>query len=112
MLVVTNTRAAASAPAPFDSATVEPPTLKPNQQNHRMNTPSAPRVSEWPGIARALPSLVYLPIRGSQDGRAHKRRHAANHVYRRRTGEVMEAQLGEPATAPDPVTGDRIDDGR
>ena len=61
-LVVMNTREATSAPSP-DSATVEPP-LKPNQQNHRMKQPNAPSVSEWPGIARALPSLVYLPMRG------------------------------------------------
>ena len=61
-LVVTKTRAAVSS-APPVRATVEQP-LKPNQQNQRMNTPSAPSVSEWPGIARALPSLPYLPMRG------------------------------------------------
>ena len=44
-------------------ATVEPP-LNPNQQNHRINTPKAMAVRLWPGIARALPSLSYLPIRG------------------------------------------------
>ena len=44
----------------------------------------------------------------AEDGRAHERRYAADHVYRSRTGEVMEAKLGEPATAPDPVTGEDV----
>lgn len=41
--------------------------LKPYQPNHRMNTPRAPRVREWPGMAftRTFPScsLVYFPMR-------------------------------------------------
>ena len=37
---------------------------------------------------------------------------AADHVYTGGTGEVMEAKLGEPAAAPDPVSGDRIDQER
>ena len=41
---------------------VEQP-LKPNQQNQRMNTPSAPITILCPGIAFELPSLSYLPIR-------------------------------------------------
>ena len=43
--------------------TVEPP-LKPNQQNHRMKTPSAMAVRLWPGMARGVPALLYLPMRG------------------------------------------------
>ena len=43
--------------------TVDAP-LKPNQQNQRMNTPSAPTVRLWPGIALDLPDLEYFPIRG------------------------------------------------
>ena len=43
--------------------TVEAP-LNPNQQNQRINTPSAPMVRLCPGIALDLPSLEYLPIRG------------------------------------------------
>ena len=42
--------------------------LKPYHANHRMKQPSAPSVTEWPGIALEvmLPSgpFVYLPIRG------------------------------------------------
>ena len=43
--------------------------LNPYQPSHRMNTPSAPRGMEWPGIALTfvtLPSLsfTYLPMRG------------------------------------------------
>ena len=37
---------------------------------------------------------------------------AADHVYTGGSGEVMEAELGEPAAAPDPVSGDRIDQER
>ena len=43
--------------------------LKPYQPSHRMNTPSAPRGMEWPGMALTLTtlpclSLTYLPMRG------------------------------------------------
>ncbi len=40
----------------------EDPPLKPNQQNQRMNTPSAPRVKLCPGIALAPPFSSYLSI--------------------------------------------------
>ena len=40
------------------------PGLKPNQPSQRMKTPSEASVRLWPGIARLLPSLEYLPIRG------------------------------------------------
>ena len=43
--------------------TVDAP-LKPNQQNQRMNTPSAAAVRLWPKMARGFPFLSYLPIRG------------------------------------------------
>ena len=43
--------------------TVEQP-LNPNHANQSMNTPKAPTVKLWPGIAWAFPSLEYLPIRG------------------------------------------------
>ena len=43
--------------------TVEAP-LNPNQQNQRMNTPSAAMLRLWPRIARGFPSLPYLPTRG------------------------------------------------
>ena len=72
--------------------TVEHP-LKPNQQNHRMNTPRAPRVRLWPRIAFGFPSS------------------AAYHVYGGGACKVVEAKLAEPAAAPDPVPGDGIDNG-
>ncbi len=58
-VVVTATEAK-SAPT---AASVEP-ALNPYQPNQRMNTPSAPSMSEWPGIAFGLPFSSYLPIRG------------------------------------------------
>lgn len=45
--------------------------FNPYQPNHRMKQPSAPSVSECPGIARGVffsvfGSVIYLPIRGPQ----------------------------------------------
>ena len=40
------------------------PGLKPNQPSQRMKTPSEASVRLWPGMARLLPSLLYLPMRG------------------------------------------------
>ena len=110
MLVVTKTRDATSAPPP-DRATVEPP-LKPNQQNHRIKQPRAPSVREWPGIARALPSLVYLPIRGPR--MAAPIRAATPPTI---CTAVEPAKSWKPSSAsqpppPDPVTGNRVNDRR
>ena len=38
--------------------------LKPNQPNSRMNVPSMAIGMWWPGRARGVPSLAYLPMRG------------------------------------------------
>src|SRR4051794_4678915 len=38
--------------------------LKPNQPNSRMNVPSIAIGMWWPGMARGLPSLPNLPMRG------------------------------------------------
>src|SRR5699024_6822412 len=54
---------ASSISASVDIATVEPP-LNPNQQNQRINTPSAMAAILCPGIALAFPFLSYFPIRG------------------------------------------------
>ena len=62
-LVVTKISAAERIASSPVMETVEQP-LKPNQQNHRMKTPRAPRGRLWPGMARGLPSLPYLPMRG------------------------------------------------
>src|SRR5210317_1611860 len=56
--VVTATRPISPSP------TVVEPGLKPNQPNHRINTPNAASVILWPGIALAFPSGPYLPKRG------------------------------------------------
>ena len=61
-------------------------------------------------MARALPSLPYLPMRGSEHPRAQTGGDAADEVDGRGTGEVMEAELRQPAAAPDPVAGDGVDD--
>ena len=46
----------------------------------------------------------------AEDGRADERRYAADHMDRAGAGVVMEAELTEPAAAPDPVGLDGIDD--
>ena len=63
MLVLKNTRLALSTRPSLSMPTVEVP-LKPNQQNHRMNTPSAAMLRLWPRMALGLPFLSYLPMRG------------------------------------------------
>src|SRR5699024_7827155 len=63
IFVLKNTRPAVSISASLSMPTVDAP-LKPNQQNQRMKTPSAAKVMLCPSIARGLPSLSYLPIRG------------------------------------------------
>ena len=54
--------------------------------------------------------VVVLADPGSQDGRADAGAHAAHHVYRRGPREVMEPKPAQPAAAPDPVAGDRVDE--
>ena len=61
------------------------------------------------GTGRAV--LFVLADAGAQDGRADAGADAADHVDRSGTGKVMEAQLAQPAAAPDPVAGDGIDEG-
>ena len=63
ILVVTNILLAANIDSSPVIETVEQP-LNPNQANQRINTPKAPSVRLCPGIACALPSLEYFPIRG------------------------------------------------
>ena len=63
MLVLTKISPAEIMVSSPSMETVEQP-LKPNQQNHRMNTPRAAMDRLWPMMARGLPSLSYLPIRG------------------------------------------------
>ena len=65
-------------------------------------------------MARDGPGLAVLAVfadAGPQDFRAHQGRHAAHHVHGGGAGEIVEAQLGQPAAAPDPVAGDGVDDG-
>ena len=61
--VFINAMPAVTASSAVAIATVDAP-LNPNQQNHRMKTPRAQAVMLCPGIALALPSLSYLPMRG------------------------------------------------
>ena len=109
MLVLKQIRPAETMVSSPVMLTVEPP-LKPNQQNHRMKTPRAMAVRLWPGMARALPSLPYLPIRGTQHPGAQAGGEAAHEVDCGGTGEIVEAQLAQPAAAPDPVARDGVDD--
>ena len=61
------------------------------------------------GNGAGLAVLVVFADTGPEDFRADKSGHAADHMYCGGACEIMEAELGEPAAAPDPVTGDRID---
>ena len=89
MLVLKNTRPARSISSSVSMPTVEAP-LKPNQQNHRMNTPKAAEVilaQNSPGLA----VLVILANAGPQDFGADQSAQAAHHVHRGGTGEIVEA---------------------
>ena len=57
-----------------------------------------------------LAVLVILADPGPQDLSAHPSGNAAYHVDGGGACEVMEAQLGQPAAAPDPVAGHRVND--
>ena len=76
--------------------------LKPYQQNHRMKQPSAPRVTECPGIAweTVLPALstVYFPIRGPS-------RHAPTSAVRPPTMWItaLPAKSTKPSPASQPA---------
>ena len=61
---------------------------------------------DGPGIA----VLVVLADAGAENSGADAGAHAAYHVDCGGAGEVMEAQLAQPAAAPDPVAGDGIDE--
>ena len=62
------------------------------------------------GDRAGLAVLVILADAGPEDLRTHQSGHAANHMHGCGAREIMEAQLGEPAAAPDPVAGDGIDE--
>ena len=66
-LVTTTT----SAKRPPIAPRVEPG-LNPNQPSQRISTPRPTSGIECPGIARGLPSFVYLPIRGPSSSSAAK----------------------------------------
>ena len=75
----------------------------------------AAECAERQGVTRNCTSLAILSVladTGTEDCSTDKGGNAADHVYRRGACEVVEAKLCEPAAAPDPVTGDRIDDRR
>ena len=59
---------------------------------------------DGPGLALG----IIFADPGTQHGRADAGTDAANHMDRSGTGEIVEAQLGQPAPAPDPMAGNRI----
>ena len=59
-----------------------------------------------------LSVLAVLANAGSKDLSTDQGANAADHVNRGRTGEIMEAHFSEETAAPDPVTGDRVDEQR
>ena len=61
--------------SPWHMETVEAP-LKPNQQNQRMNTPSAPSVRLWPKDGLGLSVLTVLADARPEDFRADAERPA------------------------------------
>ena len=62
------------------------------------------------GDGAGLAVLAVFADAGAQHPGAQAGGDAAHEVDGRGTGEIMEAQLGKPAAAPDPVAGDGVDD--
>ena len=62
------------------------------------------------GNSPALAVRGILANPGSECDRTDKRQHTTHAVDNRRTGEIVEAQLAQPAAAPGPVTFDRVDE--
>ena len=61
-----------------------------------------------PGLA----VLVILANAGPQNLGADQSAQAAHHMHRGGAGEIVEAQLRQPAAAPDPVAGNGVDNQR
>ena len=80
---------------------------KPAEPQHKHAQRGDGEVVAQNGPGLAVP--VILADAGPQDLGADEGGHAAHHMHRGGTGKVMEAQLGQPAAAPDPVAGDGID---
>ena len=59
-----------------------------------------------------LAVLTVLADARAQHLCADQRADAANHVHRRGAGEIVEAHLRQPAAAPDPMAGHRVDEQR
>ena len=95
----------------FGSAAIVDPGLNPNQPSQSTKQPMTPDVMLWPGIGVDLAVRAVLAEAGSEDDDAGERRPAADAVHDGRAGEVPEAGGRQPAAAPDPVAGDRIDEG-
>ena len=75
----------------------------------------AAECAERQGVTRNRTSLAVLGVltdTGTEDGCTDQSGNAADHMYRRGACEIMEAKLCEPAAAPDPVTGNRVNDRR
>ena len=84
------------------------PGLKPIQPTQRISTPRIMSGMEWPGIGTALPSRNF-PMRGPSTSVPASAPQSALEVDDRRSGEVLEAVLQQPAAAPRPVGHDRVD---
>ena len=54
--------------------------------------------------------LAVLAEAGAKHLRTDESTDAADHVYRRGTSKIMESKLAQPASTPDPVARDRVDE--
>ena len=92
------------------SAAIVDPGLKPNQPSHSTKQPMTPEVMLWAGIGCDLAVRRVLAEARPEHQDAGQRRPAADAVHDGRSGEIPEAGRRQPAAAPDPVAGDRIDE--
>ena len=103
-------------------AAVVEPALNPNQPRDRMKTPSAAIGRLWPGMARGLPSLPYLPMRGPTTIAPAKAAQPPTECTTVEPAKSMKPHVRQPGAgvavvadqqvAPGPVPEDGIDDQR
>ena len=94
----------------FGSAAIVDPGLNPNQPSQRTKQPMTRRGHAVAGNRRDLAVRPELAEARAEHEDAGQRRPAADAVHDGRSGEIPETGGRQPAAAPDPVAGDRVDE--
>jgi hypothetical protein len=74
------------------------PGLKPNHQNHKINTPKAPNIKLCPGIAFTVPSVLYFPILGPTKAANDAHLQSVLHLKQAKSKPSPSSSIPNPAT--------------